>query len=129
MARPVTFSSASMRGTHWPTTPSCASGAHGSGSNAGTSTTFVSSRPSTSTFVTTKRLSAMRRPPRHVLNRAHDLGVGAATAEVAAHRDTDVLLGRSRVLLEEGGGGDELARRAEAALDRIVSDERCLERM
>src|SRR5690242_8312427 len=106
-----------MRGTHCPTTSSCASCVQGSGSKGGTSTTFVSSRPSTSTLVTTKRLSAMRCVLLHrgcrILDRLHDLRIRAATAEVAGHRRPDVLLGGRRVLHEEQGRGHELSRSTE----------------
>ncbi len=55
-ARPVTLSRASTRGIRAPTIDSSASSPHGAGSVSGSSTTFVSDRPSTSTTVLTKRL-------------------------------------------------------------------------
>src|SRR2546423_7997949 len=128
-AAPVTFSSASMRGTHCPTTCIGVSAVHGAGSNSGTSTMRVSSRPSTSTFVVTKRLRATRHSPSGVLHREHDLRVRAAAAEVAAQCRPNLRLARARLLVEQRGRRDDLSGCAESALYGIVRDECLLQRV
>src|SRR6185436_14041765 len=107
-------------------TSSGVSSVHGAGSNSGTSTIRVSSRPSTSTFVATKRLPRIGGPhrTRRVLHGQHDLRVCAATAQVARQRGANVrLLGRA-VVVQQRDGGQNLARRAESALDGVPRDER-----
>src|SRR5689334_2949306 len=91
-AAPVTFSSASARVARRPTTWRFASSPHGAGSRDGSSTILVSSRPSISTLVVTKRLGITRlRGGEHG---AHDLGVRPAATEVAAHAALNVRFGR-----------------------------------
>src|SRR5688572_11344584 len=108
-----------MRGTHWPTTSSLTAAVHGAGSKSGTSTTFVSSRPSTSTLVTTKRLSATGPAPGHVLDGEQDVRIGTTAAEISAHADVDLgLRGRPRAP-EQSGRGEQLAGRTESALQRV----------
>src|SRR5690606_12088506 len=58
---------------------------------------------------------------------AHPL-VGAAAAEVAAHRGVDVGVARRGVLLQQGGRRHPLARLAVAALDDVLLDPRRLHR-
>src|SRR5438105_7134265 len=119
-----------MRGTRWPTTVSFASSSHGAGFREGSSTIFVSSRPSTSTLVVTNRLLATGRVRlgggQH---RAHDGRVRAAAAEVTAHAGADVVLRGSGIRSEQCDGGQNLARGAEAALRGVVLDERALHAM
>src|SRR6266567_9598297 len=122
-----------MRGTRCPTITSFASSSHGAGSRDGSSAIVVSSRPSTSTFVETNRLG---RGSDIVLTRlrrgedgANDLRVGTAAAQIAAHRAPDVILVRHGRVVEECHGGEDLAGRAESALQRVVRDERGLQRM
>src|SRR5439155_7889523 len=105
------------------------SAVHGAGSNSGISTMRVSSRPSTSTFVATKRLSATRHSPCCLLNGQHDFGIRAAATEIAAQRCPNVGLTRRCVLIEQRGRRENLAGRAKAALHRVVRNERLLERM
>src|SRR5579862_4568675 len=127
-ARPVTFSTASIRGTRWPTMVSFASSPQGSGFRDGISTTLVSSRPSTSTLVVTMRLCVIGSPPglRRGQNCANDLGIRTAPAQVAAHAADHVALGRVRILPEQRDGGEDLAGGTEAALEGVVLDERRL---
>ena len=54
--------------------------------------------------------------------------ITGATAKVAHHPFTDLVVGGPRVLREQRGGCDELTRRADAALEPAVADERILER-
>ena len=55
-------------------------------------------------------------------------GIGAAAAEVAAHRRAHLLARRPRRRRQQRGRRDDLARRAEAALERVLLDERPLQR-
>src|SRR5262249_21007468 len=57
-----------------------------------------------------------------VSDRGDDVGVGSAAADVAAHPLTDRVVGRSP-FLEERDGGDDLAGRAVATLERVPRDE------
>src|SRR3954462_9518732 len=109
-----------MRGTDVPTTCSDASLPHGSGFLAGISTILVSSRPSTSTLVVTKRLCIRGISGSGGEHRSHDFRVCAAAAEVAAHAAANIDFGRAGILGEQGHRGENLARCAEAALERIV---------
>ena len=59
---------------------------------------------------------------------ALDLRVGAAAAEVAGHRLVDLLTRRLRRALEQRRRADDLARRAEPALESVLGDERVLHR-
>src|SRR5262245_20555561 len=64
-----------------------------------------------------------------LLDGRDDVGVGAAPADVAAHQFAN-LIGRARPALGyQANGGAELPRRAIPALERIVLDERLLERV
>src|SRR6185437_4510070 len=62
-------------------------------------------------------------------NRLLDLRVRAAAADVSGHRVTDLLAGRLGVRRDERGCRDDLAGRAEAALDGVGADERLDERV
>src|SRR6478672_8699396 len=53
------------------------------------------------------------------LDRLDDVLVASTAAEVAGQRLADLGLGRGRVLAQEGQGGDQEARRAEAALQAV----------
>src|SRR3954449_10885042 len=64
-----------------------------------------------------------------VAHRAHDVVVAGAAAEVALEPVADLLLARVRVALQEVGGRHDHARRAVAALERVVFPERLLERV
>src|SRR5690348_851827 len=110
---------ASMRGRRWPTTWSLASSPHGVGFRDGSSTTFVSSRPSISTLVVTKRLAMWCLSSRGHYG-AHDLGVRPAATEITAHATPDVVFGWIRVVAQECDGGENLTGRAESALQRVV---------
>src|SRR4029079_2422134 len=61
--------------------------------------------------------------------RAENLRGGAAATEMPAHASSHVVFSRIRVLLEERCSGENLARRAESALQRVVLDECRLQRM
>ena len=64
-----------------------------------------------------------------VRDRGDDVGVGAATADVAAHPLADLGI-RSRVaLLDTADAGHDLPGRAVAALERVFVDEGLLQRM
>src|SRR6185503_1284117 len=89
----------------------------------------ISSRPSTSTLVATKRCSATDHPPAGVLHGAQDLGIGAAAAQVSAQRHADLRFTRGGIVLEQRGCREDLARRAEPALNGVVRDERLLHGM
>ena len=65
---------------------------------------------------------------RRAQDRALDLRVGAAAAEVPRHRLVDLLPGRPRLPLQQGGRAHDLARRAEAALECVLRHERLLYR-
>ena len=95
----------------------------------GISTTFVSSRPSISTFVVTNRLAIGTIPICRGEHRTHDLWVCAATTEVATHSAPHVCFGRLRVFLEQRDAGENLPWSAESALQRVMVDERLLERV
>src|SRR5437762_1610153 len=117
-----------MRGTRCPTTWSSASSPHGVGFREGSSTTFVSSRPSISTFVVTNRLAIWRLSGRGQ-HGADDFGISAAATEIATHPASYVVLGWMGLVAEERDGGEDLAGRAKAALERVVLDERGLDGM
>ena len=64
-----------------------------------------------------------------LLNRRDDIGVGSASAEVAAHELAD-FFGRFRLAFgDQTYGRTDLSRRAVAALECVVVDEGLLERM
>src|SRR5512133_1574283 len=116
-----------MRATRCPTTCRSASSPHGSGFLDGSSTTFVSSRPSISTFVVTNRLAIRVALVRDGQDGANDFRIRPAAAEIPAHAAFHLVFGRVRVGVQQRRGGEDLAWRAEAALQRIVFDERGLE--
>src|SRR5437868_2153655 len=58
-----------------------------------------------------------------------DVRIGAAAAEIAAHPLADLMLRAGMSLFEQGDGGADLPRSAEAALEGVVPDEGCLDRM
>src|SRR5205085_1267738 len=62
-------------------------------------------------------------------NRLLDLRICAAAADVSGHRVTDLLASRLGVRRDERGCRDDLAGRAEAALDGVGADERLDERV
>src|ERR1041385_4166256 len=117
-----------MRGTRCPTTWRSASSPHGVGFRDGSSTTFVSSRPSISTLVVTKRL-AIWRLSSHGHHGAYDLRVGAAPTQIAAHSASHVVFGWIPVVAQERDGSEDLTGRTESALQRVVFDERRLDGM
>ena len=57
------------------------------------------------------------------LNRAHDADIAGASAEIAAHRDADVMLAGRLHAQHDVARGNDHARRAIAALQRVVSRE------
>ncbi len=64
-----------------------------------------------------------------LLDRAHDLHVAAAAADVAAHPLADLLGGAGVPFLDAADAGHDLPRRAEPALEGVLLDERPLQRM
>src|SRR5690606_9049904 len=58
-----------------------------------------------------------------------DAAVGAAAADVAAHRGVDLRLGGTRVLLQQRGGAHDLAGLAVAALRHVPGDPGVLHRL
>src|SRR5687767_12303121 len=58
-----------------------------------------------------------------------DVEVSATTAEVAAHGPTDLVFGGGASLVQERPHAHDLARRAEAALERVLLDEGPLHRI
>ena len=64
--------------------------------------------------------------PQHGL---HDVLVAGAAAQVARERPPDLVLGRVRVLVEEGLGGQHHPGRAEAALEAVLLLEPLLQRV
>ena len=67
--------------------------------------------------------------PHHLLDRLDDIRIRAATTQIAAHQLADVV-GRARTpLAQETRGRHDLPRRAVAALERVVLDERFLQRV
>ena len=66
--------------------------------------------------------------PRRAEDRPLDLRVGAAAADVAREGRADLRPRRLRVRLQQGCRRHDLARCAEPALERILGDERLLER-
>ena len=65
----------------------------------------------------------------HLLDGGHDVGIRAATADVAAHQLAD-FVGRARPALgDQAGGGTDLAGGAVAALEGVMVDEGLLQRM
>src|SRR5437868_15369143 len=67
-----------------------------------------------------KSVSPMMSPRlRGLLHRLHDVGVPGAAADVALEPGADLGLARIGVALEQVAGGDDHARRAEAALQAV----------
>src|SRR6185503_19150282 len=64
---------------------------------------------------------------RRLLDRLDDVVIPGAAAEVALEAEADLLLGGARVLLQQRDRGHHEARRAEAALERVVLVERLLD--
>jgi hypothetical protein len=64
-----------------------------------------------------------------LLDRRDDVGIGAAAADVAAHQLADLVGGLRLAFGDQAGRRADLARRAVAALERVVVDERLLQRM
>src|ERR687888_253733 len=58
-----------------------------------------------------------------------DLRIRAAAADVAGHRVPDLLAARRGLRVDERDGADDLAGRAEAALERVGTHERIDHRM
>src|SRR5215831_16645573 len=67
--------------------------------------------------------------PHHLLNRFDNVGVSAAAANIAAHELADFLRGFRPTLRDQSCRRADLPRRAVAALERIMVDERLLQRM
>src|SRR5262245_60768104 len=59
--------------------------------------------------------------------RRHDVGIGAAAAEVAAHQLADFVAGPGLPLRDQAGRRADLSRRAIAALEGVVLDEGVLQ--
>src|SRR5580658_7122760 len=57
--------------------------------------------------------------PRSLLDSSANPRIGSATADVAAHRVIDILVGRPRLLIQQRRGGHDLSRLAVAALHDI----------
>ena len=70
-----------------------------------------------------------RRWPTNLLDGGHDVGVGAAAADVAAHQLLHVGIGGAARLLEQRHRRHDLARRAVAALVAVALDKRRLHGM
>src|SRR4026207_291814 len=66
---------------------------------------------------------------RGVLHRFHDVQIPGAAAQVAGDRLADLLLARVLVALEKRAAGHQHARRAEAALQRVLLGKAFLDRM
>jgi hypothetical protein len=62
-------------------------------------------------------------------DRRHDLRISAAAADTAAHELADLGVRTRAALRQQAGRRDDLARRAIAALEPVVLDERGLERV
>ncbi len=62
-------------------------------------------------------------------DRRDDVGIGAAAADVAAHQLADLVVGLRPAFGQQARGRADLARRAVAALECVVVDERLLQRM
>src|SRR3954454_492905 len=71
------------------------------------------------------RASVLRR----FLHRLDDAAVGAAATDVAAHPFADFVIAAGMSLLQQRDGRTNLTRRAVAALESVVADERGLHRM
>src|SRR4051812_34383149 len=62
-------------------------------------------------------------------DRRDDVLVARATADLTGDRDTDLLVGRVRIGVEQRAGGEHHARRAEAALQAVLLHEALLHRI
>src|SRR5690242_3072753 len=107
---PCSSRRSSLRGMLWP--------CHGFGA-AGAS---VSTRSGVATSVMAHLLAGRG------LDRVDDVPVARAAADVALEALADLLVARPRVRLEQRRRSDEHARRAVAALQRVVVAERLLQR-
>src|SRR5262245_62030474 len=67
--------------------------------------------------------------PGRVLDRRHDVRIGAAAADVAAHELADLGVAADAALRDEADGRHDLARGAVAALEGVVVDEGLLHGM
>src|SRR5487761_460390 len=85
-----------------------------------------SARDSVVLVVTSRLRSQLLGRPQH---RLHDVLVAGAAAQVAGQRPPHVFLGRVRVAVEQGLGGQHHARRAEPALEPVLLPETLLERV
>ena len=65
----------------------------------------------------------------HLLDRGHDVGIRAATADIAAHQLTDFVRRARPAFGDQAGGGTDLAGGAVAALEGVMVDEGLLQRM
>ena len=69
-------------------------------------------------------------PMRHcLLDRRHDVGIGAAAADVSTHQFADFVGALRFAFGDQAGSRADLARRAIAALERVMVDEGLLQRM
>src|SRR3954452_1042335 len=66
---------------------------------------------------------------RRFLHRLDDSAVCAATADVAAHPFADFVIAAGMSLLQQRDGRADVSRRAVAALESVIADERGLHRM
>ena len=64
-----------------------------------------------------------------LLDRRDDVGIGTAAADVAAHQLADFVGGLGLAFGDQAGGRTDLSRRAVAALEGVVIDERLLQGM
>jgi len=64
-----------------------------------------------------------------VLHSSDDLVVPGATAQIASEPESDVVLGRFRIVIKKRFGRDDEARRADATLERGVFQETLLHRV
>src|ERR1041384_2465771 len=74
-------------------------------------------------------ISSLGKIPRGFLDRRHDVAVTGATTEITGDRLLDLLVGRLVALAEQAVRRHEHARRAIAALHRVVFPEGFLQRM
>ena len=74
-------------------------------------------------------MRVLRHALHHLLDRGHDVHVGTAATDIAAHQLTDLVPRLGPALLDQPHRRADLPGRAVAALEGVVLDERVLERM
>src|SRR5262245_30803600 len=65
----------------------------------------------------------------HLFDGRHDVGIRAATADIAAHQLADFIGGARLAFGDQAGGGTDLAGSAVAALKGVMLDEGLLQRV